>query len=227
MDLKDALFKILGERHSVRDYLDKAVSFDDVGLILEAGRLAPSSGNLQPYFFILIKERDKKEKIAKAALEQWWMAKAAWHIVLVGDCEKCKKFYGDRGESLYCIQNIAMVAENMLLCAQALNLGACFVSAFDEAEISKMLSIPKGYRPQGIITIGHERSSEKKPKAPLDKLVYFDSFGNRLKDVDLALNNLNLVGRIADSSKNVSEKLISKIKEKFKKLKSEKSKKSK
>ncbi|MDK2849528.1 MAG: hypothetical protein PWR32_195 [Candidatus Woesearchaeota archaeon] len=218
MELKDALFKVLEERHSVRDYLDKPVSFDDIGLILEAGRLAPSSGNLQPYFFILVKDQEKKEKIAEACLEQWWMAKAAWHIVLVGDCDKCKKFYGIRGESLYCIQNVAMAAENMLLCAQSLNLGACFVAAFDELKIARLLDIPEGYRAQGIITIGYERSSERKPKAQLDKLVYFESFGNRLEDVDLVLKNINVVGRTINGSKKISKKLMDRIKEAVKKI---------
>ncbi len=219
MELKDAFFKLLEGRHSVRDYLDKAVSFDDIGLILEAGRLSPSSGNLQPYFFILIKDKDKKEKIAEASLEQWWMAKAAWHIVLVADIDKCKKFYGLRGESLYSIQNVAMAAENMLLAAQALGLGACFVAAFDENEISELLGIPEGFRPQGIITIGYERTSERKPKVNLDKLVYYDSFGNRLEDVDLVLKNINVVGRTAKASKNLYEKVVDKIKEKVKKAK--------
>ena len=119
-------------RRSIRKYLSQHVEWEKVGNILEAGRVAPSAGNLQNWRFIVVMDRGKREKIAELCLGQHWMSSAPVHIIICSQPGTCKRFYGTRGEKLYCIQNCAAVAENMLLAAHAQGLGGCWVSAFDE-----------------------------------------------------------------------------------------------
>ena len=77
-------------RRSVRKYRDIPVEWEKVGLILDAGRLAPSSGNLQNWKFIVITDKNARHQISEACLEQQWMAKAPVHIVIVAEPETAR-----------------------------------------------------------------------------------------------------------------------------------------
>ena len=157
------VFECINTRRSIRNYLDIPVEWDKVGTILEAGRLAPNSGNIQDYNFIVVQDEEKRKTIAEASLRQHWMSKAPVYIVVCADLKKSERFYGVRGNRLYSIQNCAAAIENMLLTANSLGLGACWVGAFDENVVSRVLGIPDYARPQAIITIGY---SDEKPKTP-------------------------------------------------------------
>ena len=175
-------------RRSKRKYMDVPVEWEKAGKILEAGRVAPSAGNLQNWKFIVTTDKANKHKVAEACLQQWWMEKAPVLITIVAEPEESTQYYGIRGERLYCIQNCAMAAENMLLMAHSQGLGACFVAAFEEDRLKTVLGIPGPMRPQGVITIGY--SDEKPPhlqKYKLENVVYFESFANRIKDINATL----------------------------------------
>ncbi|MFC1800423.1 nitroreductase family protein [Nanoarchaeota archaeon] len=116
-------------RRSIRKYKPVPVPRALVAKVVDAGRFAPSSGNLQNWKFIVVTDEGLKKAIAEACLEQYWMEKASVHIVMVAEPDKAKRFYGKRG-MLYTTQNIAAATENMLLCAHSIGLGACWVGAF-------------------------------------------------------------------------------------------------
>jgi len=116
-------------RRSIRKYLDKPVPWDLVSNVLEAGRFAPSCGNLQNWKFIIVLDDDKRKGLAEASLRQYWMEQAPVLLVVVAEPEKAKRYYGDRGERFYTIQNCAAVATNMMLEAHNLGLGSCWVGA--------------------------------------------------------------------------------------------------
>jgi nitroreductase len=158
----DALDCIL-TRRSIRKYKDKPLPWELVVKVFDAGRLAPSSGNLQNWRFIIVREESIRKKIAEASLEQIWMETAPVHIVIIAMPEKAQRFYGVRGERLYTIQNCAAAAENMLLAAHALGLGACWVSAFDEDLMRSVLGLPEHAIPQAIITLGY---ADEQPEPP-------------------------------------------------------------
>ncbi len=211
-------FEVIKNRASVRDYLKKEVEMDKIGLILESARLAPSSGNLQSWYFVIVKDKNKREEIAKACYNQLWMINAPVHIVIVADVDKCKRFYGERGEKLYSIQNTAMAAENMLLTATYLNLGACFVSAFDDEKISEILGIPSGFKPHGIITIGYPKFIKRKEKASLYSLVFLETFGNRISNIDNVLLNFRVGDKIKKSILESSESFTERVKKLINKI---------
>ncbi|OIO63496.1 nitroreductase [Candidatus Woesearchaeota archaeon CG_4_10_14_0_2_um_filter_33_10] len=188
------VFECISTRRSIRKYLDIPVEWDKVGTILEAGRLAPSSGNIQDYNFIVVQDEDKRKTIAEASLRQHWMSKAPVYIIVCADLKKSERFYGVRGSRLYSIQNCAAAIENMLLTAHSLDLGACWVGAFDENVVSRVLNIPDSVRPQAIITIGY---SDEKPtipqRYPLTTVAFLEKYGNRIKDMAAVLHDYSLV----------------------------------
>ena len=61
------------ERRSVRSYLDLPIEREKLGMVLDAGSMAPSAGNIQDWKFIVVVDLDKRKEIAEACLEQYWM----------------------------------------------------------------------------------------------------------------------------------------------------------
>ncbi len=188
------VFECISTRRSIRKYLDIPVEWDKVGTILEAGRLAPSSGNMQDFKFIVVQDEEKRKAIAEASLRQHWMSKAPVYIVVCADLKKSERFYGVRGSRLYSIQNCAAAIENMLLTAHSLDLGACWVGAFDENVVSRVLNIPDYARPQAIITIGYSDENPKAPQRfPLTTVTFLEKYGNRIKDKAAVMHDYSVV----------------------------------
>ncbi len=228
------VFECISTRRSIRRYLDIPVEWDKVGTILEAGRLAPSSGNIQDWNFVVVQDEEKRKAIADASLKQQWMSKAPVHIIVCADLKKSERFYGIRGNRLYSIQNCAAAIENMLLTAHSLGLGACWVGAFDENVVSRVLSIPDYARPQAIIIIGYSDEKPKEPvRYPLTTVTFIEKYGNRIKDMASVMHDYSVVmERNLKKGKAMFEKtgkktgslltqkgkdLAEKIREKFKK----------
>lgn len=172
-------------RRSVRKFLDKPVTWDNIATILDSGRMAPSAGNLQSWKFIVVEDKEPKEEIAKACVDQLWIATAPYIIVIVSEFEKMKRFYDLRGERLYSVQGCAAAAQNMLLAAHDIGLGACWVGAFDEEKIKDVLGCPADTRPQAVIPIGYPAEAPQKPnKFPIEIVSYNRRWRGRIYDVD-------------------------------------------
>ncbi|MBD3209039.1 nitroreductase family protein [Candidatus Woesearchaeota archaeon] len=188
----DVLWAIKNRR-SCRSYLQKPVEFDKITAIIEAGHYAPSAGNLQDWNFIIVTEADIRKAISEHCMEQYWMAQAPAMIVVCSNEERTEQRYGLRGKRLYSIQSCAAAMENMLLAAEALGLGTCWVGAFDEEFVTQSLNIPETARPQAIVTLGY-KGEEPEPKdlTSLQSLVYFNAYGNRLKKPHLVLKDFSV-----------------------------------
>lgn len=158
MDIQ-SLLSLMRQRKSIRSYIPhKEISPSDVKLILEAGRLAPSAGNMQTWHFFLIKDRIKKRLAAQAAYGQSFIAQAPLVIVVAIDKIRAERGYGSRGLHLYGIQDTAAAIEHILLAARALGIGSCWIGAFAEEELKHALGIDrKQYRTVAIIPLGYSQ----------------------------------------------------------------------
>ena len=194
------VFECIRTRRSVRKYLIKQIEWDKVGQILDAGRMAPSSGNLQNWQFLVVIDELKKKQIAEASARQYWMANASVLMIVCEKPEITEKYYGIRGTRLYSIQNCAAAIENMLLMAHALGLATCWVGAFDEEKVKRVCSIPDRARPQAIISIGYaDEKPEMPPKLTLENVTFLNRYGEnagRILDLygTLGFNFTNIPG---------------------------------
>lgn len=172
------VFECIEKRRSVRSFKSIPLPEEDVRRILRAGIMAPSAGNIQPWEFVVTTKEDLKMRLAEAALDQYWMAEAGVIITVCAVEEESAAYYGTRGKNLYCIQDTAAAVENMLLAATALGYGSCWVGAFDEIEVRKVLNIPKEVRPVAMIPIGvPAESPEPRRRKDLRKVVYSEVYG--------------------------------------------------
>ncbi len=200
-------------RRSIRKYKDKPIDWDKITQILDAGKFAPSAGNIQNWKFIVVRKEDIRKKLAQAAFDQDWMEDAPVHIVIVGEPEKAQRFYGTRGERLYTIQSCAAAVENMLLTATDLGLGSCWVGAFDEAKVKRVLNMPEDPIPQAIITIGYP---DEKPDAPskieLEHQVYLDKWFQKGQGYRAKGYRSVAIQEGIENTKNALKRVVKKLK---------------
>ncbi len=141
------------KRRSIRKYTDKAISKEAIEKILRAGMSAPSAGNEQPWQFIVVDEKDILKDITKIHPYSQMLKEASHAIVICGDM-KLKKF----GEDFW-IQDCSAAAENMLIMAQALELGAVWLGVYPVKErvegIGKLLGLPEQVVPFCVISLGY------------------------------------------------------------------------
>ena len=213
------VFECIRTRRSVRKFKDKQVPWDNIVTIMQAGKYAPSAGNLQNWKFIVVKDDAKRKAISKACLDQEWMEVAPIHIVMVGDPQKAERFYGTRGRRLYTIQGIAAAIQNMLLTAHSLELGSCWIGAFDDDEIGRLLNLPEQVNVHAVIVIGHaDEKPEVPPKYRIEHMMYFEKWWGRVESPKTHIGWWSHYNkRIVDESKKLVKKTGKKIKEKVKK----------
>ncbi len=201
-------------RRSTRKYKDKPIEWEKIVTILDAGRLAPTSGNLLNFKFVLVREEANRRKLAEAAFKQQWMAKAPAHIVICAEPEKAESFYGTRGKTLYTTQNCAAAAENMLLAANALGLGACWVGAFDEDLVRRVINLPEQAFAHAIMTIGYpDENPPMPPRAIFRELIYLEVWWARRRNAPQSWYSLEIEKQFKKGKKNL-KKWAKKIKEK-------------
>jgi len=171
------VFEAIKGRRSVRAYTSEEVSEEDVGRLIEAARLAPSAGNIQPWEFVIVTNAETKRRLAAAALHQTFIEEAPVVIVVCANAARSSWGYGSRGANLYCLQDTAAATENMLLAAHALGLAACWVGAFHEDEAGKAVNTPKGVRPVAIVPVGHPAEKPRAPpKRSIREIVHYETF---------------------------------------------------
>lgn len=159
MDVLDAI----KTRRSIRKYRRQAIPREIQEKILEAGRWAPSAGNQQAREFILVERRDIRERLAAAAYGQGFIAEAPLVIVVCASKARSGSRYGARGEGLYALQDAAASTQNMLLAVHALGLGSCWVGAFDEEEVCRVLNLPEGVYPTALLPVGFPGENPRPP----------------------------------------------------------------
>ena len=213
------LDECIKKRVSVKSYLDKDVPNEVIGLILEAGSLAPSAGNLQNWKFVIVRDKEKKQEIAQASKNQNWMNQAPVFIVVCNDKKLITEMYGKRGE-LYSSQDCAIAAQNIMLKTVELGLSSCWIGSFDVEAIQRILKIPDDVTPELILTIGYSAEELKNiDREPLKGITFFNEWGNAVEE-----NSLFPLGQTAEKFiKSISEEkfdkqgLIEKFKSMFKK----------
>ncbi|MCK5393028.1 MAG: nitroreductase family protein [Candidatus Omnitrophica bacterium] len=165
--------ELIENRESLRDYdpnrpLDEAV----LKRILNAGRLAPSAANKQPWRFLVVSSKKMLDKVRPCYNKPWF--KDAPHIlIIVGDRTKSWIRQLDNYNSIETDLTIAM--DHIILSAENEGVGACWIAAFDNNFLRQTLALKENecvfsITPLGYSKKGHTKIIEKKRKS-LDEIV--------------------------------------------------------
>jgi len=171
------VFEAIKTRRSIRAFTDKEVSEEEVQKLIDAASHAPSAGNIQPWEFVIVRNHQIKHKLAVAALNETFIEEAPVVIVVCANEAKSSLGYGSRGVALYCLQDTAAATQNMLLAARALGLGTCWVGAFYEEEVRKVLNVPRGMRPVAVVPVGHPAEKPaSRLRRSITEIVHYETF---------------------------------------------------
>ncbi len=154
------------ERVSVRQYSDKKIEQEKIDTILKAAMSAPSGMNRQPWEIIVVNDKEKLAAIADATPNARYSKDSQVTIIVCGDTKVSDKLW---------MQDCCAVTENILLAAQALDLGAVWCMCYPKQEnisaVQEICKLPKNVVPLSIIPIGYPAAKqEAKQKYNPDKI---------------------------------------------------------
>lgn len=143
----------INKRKSIRHYKDEPVTLDEIRKLIEVGHKVPSAGRVHPLAIYTVEDRDKKEKLCEAALNQDCIRQAQVVIVVAADFAKMRTRYsrGDRGER-YCYMEAGHAGQNISLMAASLGLGCVMIGAFSDEKVREVLGINES--PLYLIPVG-------------------------------------------------------------------------
>ncbi|MFA5008610.1 MAG: nitroreductase family protein [Candidatus Omnitrophota bacterium] len=168
------VFEAIKKRRSVRNYLDKPVEEGKILKILEAARLAPSASNRQEWRFVVVKDKELRIKLSKAAKGQVFVGEAPVVIVC---CAETDNHIMTCGQLCYPI-DLAIAIDHMTLAARELGLGTCWIGAFRQDEVKKILEIPKDIIVVELLCLGYEKeeSKQSKDRLELGKIAFLEKW---------------------------------------------------
>jgi nitroreductase len=161
MEAIEAIMK----RRSVREYTGDDIPREDIVKIIDAGRMAATGGNRQPWEFIVVTERKTIEALKVAAA---WMDKSAFIVAVVMD-----------PSSRWWIEDGSAAIENILIAATALGYGSCWLEGWTlprEEEFKSLLSIPQEKRLLTLIPIGVPIGWPTREKKPREEVLYWERY---------------------------------------------------
>jgi nitroreductase len=160
----DAL-QAIRARRSIRKYTGASIPRSDLETIVDAGRLAASGNNRQPWDFIVVTDREMIDKLKVASQ---WMDKAAAIIAVVMD-----------PSSRWWLEDGSAAIENMLIACTALGYGACWLEGYTlprEEQLKALLGVPEGKRLLTLIPVGVPAESPSRSKKPLAQVLHWERY---------------------------------------------------
>jgi nitroreductase len=156
---------VIKTRRSIRHYKPDPVPNKVLNQILETARLAPSTGNSQPWHFIIVKDPETKKKLAISS----WASEAPVVIVGCVDANITSGWYA---------VDLAIAFEHIVLAAANFGLGTCWMGkmGIDET-IKKVLHIPEHVKVIAVTPLGYpDETPGPKARKSLSEIVHYEKF---------------------------------------------------
>ena len=175
---KDAdLFDVLKRRRACRNFAAKEIPDEVMKKIVYAGHRAPTGGNIPYRFFVVVKD-PVQLRLLKAAAPGYFGESNAVIVV-------CTDLRVDGGVAKIDVDQTSLydagaAAENIVLAAYALGLGASFIKSYSETAVSRILHLPQGCRTELIVSLGYPAADERPPikKRKEGKITYYNRYGS-------------------------------------------------
>ena len=178
--MTNQVLEAIKSRRSIRKYLPEPLKQEELDAILEAGAYAPSAHNDQPWHFTVVRDKALLDRISAKSKELMAEQGTDW-VRTMGQNRLFHLFYhapavvivSMRKEALSPLVDCSAAIQNMLLAAESLDIGSCWIGLaryyFSLKEEVAALGLPEGYEPCYAVTLGYkgQRPSRALPrKAP-------------------------------------------------------------
>lgn len=169
------VFEAIKIRRSVRSYKAEAVPEGKLKKVLEAARLAPSAHNEQEWKFVVVRDVQKRKELAEAALNQNFIAEALVIIVAVA---LNPDHIMSSGVPAFAV-DLAIAVDHMTLKATEEGLGTCWIGAFSQEKVKKVLEIPERYKVVVLLPLGFPADTpEPKSRKNIEEIVCYENFSD-------------------------------------------------
>lgn len=163
--------ELVNARYSVRSYQNKPVEEDVLARILEAVRLAPSGANRQPWRFVVVQDVETRKQLALACNSQQFIAQAPVVIAGCGLMPDRIMHCGMPGDPI----DLSIAMEHLSLAATAEGLGTCWIGAFGQDKVRKVLGIPETVKVVAVMTLGYPADTPlSKKRKPLSEIICYN-----------------------------------------------------
>ena len=174
------IIDVILERRSIRNFKQEEVPKEVLLKLVEAARWAPSGSNIQPWYFIIVNDKDILEQIK--SFSPGLFGRPPSIVVFCSDKKTAFEKAGKPGKEVLCLMDIAMAAENLMLQATKEGLGTCAVRSFNVMAVKKILKLPEHISPELIVSIGYAVKEVKSPvKRMLEEISFFNKWGGEVK----------------------------------------------
>lgn len=156
-------------RRSVRRYDPRPVPEDKLNAVLEAGRVAPSAANRQPWHFVVITDPQVKTRLKDAYPRDWFYTAP---VIIVVCVEPAAAWTRSDGKN-YADVDGAIAMDHMTLCAADLGLGTCWIAAFNPDVVREVLGLPERIVPLVMTPLGFPADTPSpKNRKPLGAILH-------------------------------------------------------
>jgi nitroreductase len=169
MDVKEAIEK----RNSIRKYEDRPVPEEKLLTVLEAARLAPSGRNCQDWKFIVVRDGERIQELGRLAGGQYHVHTAPVIIAAVATDPEELMPCGVQASPV----NLAIAIDHITLEAMDEGLGTCWIGAFAQEEVKKLLGVPDKMSIISLLTLGFPgESGRPKSRKKLEDIVCYETY---------------------------------------------------
>jgi nitroreductase len=180
--------ELVRSRRSIRRYLDKPVEKEKVLTCIEAARLAPSADNVQPWRFLIIDDPELKARFAKEVFSGIYFvsrfaAQAPVLIMILARLDIIANRIGKQIQDIsFYLIDIGIAGEHIVLQAEELGLGTCWIAWFNPRKARKFFKIPRKYKIVSLMAMGYyeKRPQKEKKRKKLEEIAWF----NRIEEQD-------------------------------------------
>lgn len=173
------LFEAIAKRRSVRAYQDKPVERAKLESVFNAVRMAPSARNAQEWRFVLVTDAETRSRVAEAG-GQPFLRECP---VIVAACALTDRRIMRCGEAAYLV-DVAIAVDHLMLAAEAMGLGTCYVGNFDADAVRRALDIPREVPVPALIALGYAADADKaapKHRLSMDEIAMENRWGEPLR----------------------------------------------
>jgi nitroreductase len=164
------VLEAIRKRSSVRNYKDTPIPGEVLDRVLDAGRIAPSANNYQPWHFIVVTDPERRKALTDGKYAKF-LTESPVVIVGCGDTRKAPE---------WCRVDVTIALQNMVTQATAEGLGTCWIGSFYEDKVKKALDIPDSLTVVAMLTVGYSakvRSGERKTKS-MEDIISWERYGS-------------------------------------------------
>jgi nitroreductase len=180
--------RIVEGRRSIRRYNERPVEREKILQCLEAARLAPSADNAQPWRFLVIDDVELKRLFCDAVFTgiysiSKFAKQAPVLIVILAKLNIIAHRVGKQIQNIHFhLLDIGIAGEHIVLQAEELGLGTCWIGWFNTRKARRILNIPREYKIVSLLSMGYyeQKPVKEKKRKKLDEVVWFNEIGKKI-----------------------------------------------